>query len=84
MIPVATSFKEFYADHHQIQVLDTPGYQSAKFQAGQVFVVEHRCERIRAILQTRPQGTLGSRQFQPLGAALGQQGTEADTGDWVF
>jgi len=27
MILLATPFKEFYADHHQIQVLGTPGYQ---------------------------------------------------------
>jgi hypothetical protein len=44
MIPEATQFKEFYSDLHQLQALDTPGYQSAKLQGSRVFVVEHRRE----------------------------------------
>ena len=41
-----------------------------------IYAVVHRCERIRAVLRTRPQGSLRSRQFQPVGSVLGQQGTE--------
>jgi len=44
MIPVATSFKEFYADHPQIQLLDTPGNQGTDLQASGQFVVAHRRE----------------------------------------
>jgi hypothetical protein len=33
----------------------------------QRFAVSHGCQRIRAILQTRPQHSLRSYQFQPLG-----------------
>jgi hypothetical protein len=44
MLPGATSFKESYADHHQIQVLDTPGYQGTEFKASWAFAVEHRRE----------------------------------------
>ena len=29
MIPGTAPFKEFYADLHQLQVLDAPGYQNA-------------------------------------------------------
>ena len=45
-----------------------------------IYAVVPRCERIQAILQLRPWGSLRSRQFQPPGAALGQQGTEAEPG----
>ena len=44
MISIATPFKEFYADHHQIQVLDTPGYQGTDLQASGLFVGAHRRE----------------------------------------
>ena len=44
MLPGATLFKEFYSDHHQIQVLDTPGYQGTEFKASWAFAVEHRRE----------------------------------------
>jgi hypothetical protein len=44
MIPIATPFKEFYVDHHQIQVLDTPGYQGTDLQASGLFVGAHRRE----------------------------------------
>ena len=57
MIPSATPFKEFYVDHHQIQVLDTPGYQGTDLQASGLFVGAHRRERIRAVLQTRPRNS---------------------------
>jgi hypothetical protein len=46
MISIATPFKEFYADHHQIQVLDTPGYQDTELQVSGVFVVAHRREGV--------------------------------------
>src|SRR5215208_4245757 len=42
-----------------------------------IYAVAHRCERIRAILQTHPQGTLRSRQFYSLGATLSQQSAKA-------
>jgi hypothetical protein len=44
MIPGATSFKEFYADHHQIAVLDTLEYQGTGLQASGLFAVAHRRE----------------------------------------
>ena len=40
------------------------------------FALLHRRERICAILQTRPQGSLCSNQFQPLGAIFGKQGAK--------
>jgi hypothetical protein len=42
MIPDAPLFKEFYADHHQIQVLDTLGYQSVDIQVNWMLAVMHR------------------------------------------
>jgi hypothetical protein len=63
----APPFKESFSNLHELKMLDIPGYQSEKLQAGRVYAVELRCERVRAILQTRPQGTLRSHRFQPLG-----------------
>jgi hypothetical protein len=42
MIPGATSFKEFYADHHQIAVLDTIANQSVDIQVNWMLAVMHR------------------------------------------
>src|SRR5919107_5570397 len=50
--------------------------QDAEREAIQGFAVLHRRKRIRAVLQTRPQGSLRARQFQQLGSIFGQQGTE--------
>jgi hypothetical protein len=44
MIPSATQFKELYTDHHQIQRLDTPGYQGTDLQANGLFVVAQKRE----------------------------------------
>jgi hypothetical protein len=44
-----------------------------------IYAVVHRCERIHAILQTGPQSSLRSCQFQALGTALGQFGTETES-----
>ena len=41
MIPTATTFNEFFADHHQIAVLDTLGYQGTELQASGQFVIAH-------------------------------------------
>ena len=75
MILEATSYNKRYSGLHQLQVLDITGYQSTELQASGLFVVAHRRERIRAVLRTRPHGSLRSRQFQPLGATFSQQGT---------
>src|SRR5215211_6319856 len=77
MIPDATPFHECYLDLNHLQALDALGDQSAELQACRVFAVEHRCERIRAIVETCPQGSLCSRQFQPLGTTLGQKCAKA-------
>src|SRR5215207_6550840 len=62
----------------QFKALGTARRQlGAEREPFRVIAVEHRRERIRAILQTRPQGYLCSRQLQPLGAALSQHGSGA-------
>jgi hypothetical protein len=62
----------------QFKALGTARRQlGAEHEPLRVFAVEHRRERIRAILQTHPQGSLRSRQFYSLGAALSQQSAEA-------
>src|SRR5215204_462839 len=49
-----------------------------------MYAVVHRCERICAILQTRPQGSLCSNQFQPLGSVFGQEGVELQTVQFLY
>jgi hypothetical protein len=44
MIPGTTPFKEFYADHPQIQVLDTPDIRARISKLAGLFVVAHRRE----------------------------------------
>jgi|SRR5215216_5303122 len=46
MIPGATPYNECYSTSHQLQVLDTTGYQSTELQASGLFVVAHRKEVI--------------------------------------
>src|SRR5215217_3108903 len=46
MIPGATPYNECYSTSHQLQVLDTTGYQSTELQASGLFVVAHRREGV--------------------------------------
>jgi hypothetical protein len=48
----------------------------AEREAIHAFAVLHRCQRIRAVLQTRPRGSLRSGQFYPLGTAFCERGAK--------
>ena len=75
MIPGAVPFNKWYSSSNQLQALDAVGYEGAEPDL-QRFAVAHGRKRIRAIVQTRPQGSLRSRQFQPLGATSGKHGAQ--------
>src|SRR5215218_6908610 len=62
MIPEGPPYNECYTASHQLQMLDTLGYQSTELQADRAFAVTHRREEVVVKIASFGEGSI-SRLF---------------------